>query len=212
MTSPRPAVVAVMVEAVAATDARETREPARAPAPVKKKGQQEGRLFFRVSYRRGVFEAVIIYALGRLGALVSPTLFPGWLFVLLPLLFLFMQYLGGPVWATYRIRSTRRERMSRRFWLLGPLLVAICWAIDLLVSLTLGLAVNALGGVQQGPALWRFFASGPAHLSLGEFALYELRSAVALLAFYTLAVVCTRLAQGGFLRFTMPAGGRRVTL
>ena len=30
--------------------------------------------------------------------------------------------------------------------------------------------------------------------------------------YYMLAVVCTRLANGGFLRFTMPAGKGRVTL
>jgi hypothetical protein len=39
-----------------------------------------------------------------------------------------------------------------------------------------------------------------------------LRSAALLFSFFTLTVVCTRLAQGGFLRFTMPAGGNRVTL
>ncbi len=194
----------MVVGAVAAT---ETSSPTQ-QRPQKK----ESRLFFKTSYRRGVIEAVVIYTLGRLGALISPQVFPDWLFVLLPLLFLFLQYLGGPIWATYRIQSTRRERMSRRFWLLGPLLAGLCFLIDLVISLTLGLAVNALGGVQQGPALWRFFASGEAHLTLSQFALNELRTAVALLALYTVAVVCTRLAQGGFLRFTMPAGGRRVTL
>lgn len=194
----------MVVGAVAAT---ETSSPTQ-QRPQKK----ESRLFFKTSYRRGVIEAVVIYTLGRLGALISPQVFPDWLFVLLPLLFLFLQYLGGPIWATYRIQSTRRERMSRRFWLLGPLLAGLCFLIDLVISLTLGLAVNALGGVQQGPALWRFFASGEAHLTLSEFGLYELRTAVALLALYTVAVVCSRLAQGGFLRFTMPAGGRRVTL
>jgi hypothetical protein len=33
-----------------------------------------------------------------------------------------------------------------------------------------------------------------------------------LLVYYTIAVVCTRLANGGFMRFTMPAGNGRVTL
>jgi hypothetical protein len=192
-----------VVGAVAATEPR---------VPAYKRPRKQSRFFFRTSYRRGIIEAVIIYSLGRLGALISPAVFPDWLFVLLPLLFLFMQYLGGPIWAAYRIQSTKRERMSRRFWLLGPRLAALCFAIDLLISLTMGLAVDALGGVQQGPALWRFFASGEAHLTLGSFALYELRTAMILLTFYTLAVVCTRLAQGGFLRFTMPAGGNRVTL
>ena len=156
-------------------------------------------MFNKVSYRRGIVEGSIIYTLGRLGALITPAFFPGWLFILAPLLFLTLQFLIAPLWATRRLQSTRRERLSKRFLLLGPLLAAICIAIDLVISLTLGLAIFTFTGVQRDPALWRFFASGPNHLAL-------------LLAFHTLTVVCTRLAQGGFLRFTMPAGRNRVTL
>jgi hypothetical protein len=169
-------------------------------------------MFNKVSYRRGMIEGVILYTLGRLGALITPAFFPGWLFVAAPLLFLALQFLAGPLWATRRIQSTRRERLSKRFWLLGPLMAAICFCIDLCISFTMGLAVFTFGGVQQGPALLRFFVIGPNHLSLLDFGIYELRSAVLLLSFFTLTVVCTRLAQGGFLRFTMPAGGNRVTL
>jgi hypothetical protein len=169
-------------------------------------------MFNKTSYRRGVIEGVIIYSVGRLGALISPDFFPGWLYVAAPLFFLLLQYLLGPVWATRRMVSNKRERLSKRFWLLGPLLAAICLGIDVIVSLTLGLSVNAVGGVQQGPALWRLLVNGPNHLSLLDLSLYELRSAALLLALFTLAVVCTRLAIGGFLRFTMPAGGNRVTL
>jgi len=169
-------------------------------------------MFNKVSYRRGVIEGVILYTLGRLGALITPAFFPGWLFVAAPLLFLALQFLAGPLWATQRIQSTRRERLSRRFWLLGPLMAAICFCIDLFISLTMGLAIFTFDGVQPGPALWRFFVSGANHLSLLDFGIYELRSAALLLSFFTLTVVCTRLAQGGFLRFTMPAGGNRVTL
>jgi hypothetical protein len=75
-----------------------------------------------------------------------------------------------------------------------------------------GLAIFTFTGVQQGPALYRFFVSGPNHLSPLDFGLYALRDLALLLAFHTLTVVCTRLAQGGFLRFTMPAGRNRVTL
>src|SRR6266704_1384110 len=82
-----------------------------------------------VSYRRGLIEGVVIYTLGRLGALITPAVFPDWLYVALPLLFLALQYLIAPVWATRRIQSTRRERLSKRFWLLGPLLAAICFGI-----------------------------------------------------------------------------------
>ena len=169
-------------------------------------------MFNKVSYRRGVIEGVILYTLGRFGALITPAFFPDWVFVAAPLLFLVLQYLLGPVWATCRIVSTKRERLSKRFWLLGPRLAVICLGIDIIITLTCGLPVNALGGIQQGPALWRLSISGPNHLSLLDLGLYELRSVALLFAFCTLAVICTRLALGGFLRFTMPAGGNRVTL
>ncbi len=169
-------------------------------------------MFNKVNYRRGVIEGVVLYTLGRLGALITPAFFPGWVFVGAPLLFLALQFLAGPLWATRRIQSTKRERLSKRFWLLGPRMAAICFGIDLFISLTMGLAIYTFGGMQQGPALWRFLVSGPNHLSLLDFGIYELRSAALLGAFFTLTVICTRLAQGGFLRFTMPAGGNRVTL
>src|SRR5690348_14707428 len=169
-------------------------------------------MFNKVSYRRGVIEGVILYTLGRLGALITPAIFPGWLFVLAPLLFLLLQFLIAPFWATRRIKSTKRERLSKRFWLLGPQMAAICFCIDLVVSLAVGLALFTFEETQQGPAIWRLFTSGQSHLSLLQFGVYELRSAALLFSFFTLTVVCTRLAQGGFLRFTMPAGGNRVTL
>jgi hypothetical protein len=169
-------------------------------------------MFNKVSYRRGMIEGVVLYTLGRLGALITPAIFPDWLYVAVPLLFLVFQYLLGPVWATRRITSTKRERLSKRFWLLGPRMAAICLGIDIVISLTCGLSVNAFGGVQHGPALWRLLIAGPNHLSLLDLGSYELKSAALLLSFFTLAVVCTRLAMGGFLRFTMPAGGNRVTL
>jgi predicted lysophospholipase L1 biosynthesis ABC-type transport system permease subunit len=169
-------------------------------------------MFNKVSYRRGVIEGVILYTLGRLGALITPAFFPPWMYVLAPLLFLALQFLIAPYWATRRIKSTKRERLSKRFWVLGPLMAAICFCIDLIVSLTVGLALFTFEGVQQGPAIMRFFTNGSNHLSLLQFGIYELRSAALLLSFFTLTVICTRLAQGGFLRFTMPAGGNRVTL
>jgi hypothetical protein len=169
-------------------------------------------MFNKVSYRRGVIEGAILYTLGRFGALITPASFPDWVFVAAPLLFLILQFLVPPYWATRRIQSTKRERISKRYWLLGPRMAAICFCIDLLITLAIGLALYTFSGVQQGPALWRFFTSGHNHLSLLDFGIYELRSAILLLSFFTLTVVCTRLAQGGFLRFTMPAGGNRVTL
>lgn len=169
-------------------------------------------MFNKVSYQRGVIEGCILYTLGRLGSLVNPAVFPDWLFVAVPLFFLTLQYILAPVWATRRIVSTKRERISKRFWLLGLRLAALCLCIDLLISLVAGLSVNPLGGVQQGPALLRLFVDGSNQLSWIDFGIYELKSAIQLFAFFTMAVVCTRLAMGGFLRFTMPAGGNRVTL
>lgn len=169
-------------------------------------------MFNKAGYWRGVLEGVILYTLGRLGALITPAFFPGWGYVAAPLLFLVLQYLLGPFWATRRIASLKRERLSRRFLLLGPLMAAICLVIDFIISLAFGLPVNTLGGVQEGSALWRLFTGGPHHLGFLDLGLYELKSAALLFAFFTLVVVCTRLAMGGFLRFTMPAGGNRVTL
>lgn len=166
----------------------------------------------KVSYRRGMIEGVILYMLGRLGALITPAFFPGWLIVVAPLIFLLLQFLVAPLWATRRIQSTKRERLSKRFWLLGPRMAAICLGIDLVVSLVAGLSIFTFLEVQRGPALWRFFATGASHLSPVDFGLYIGRDAALLFALFTLTVICTRLAQGGFLRFTMPAGGNRVTL
>ncbi len=153
----------------------------------------------------------MIYGLGRLGALITPTFFPGWAFVAVPLLFLVLQYILPPVWAARRMTSTKRERLSKRFWLLGPRMAALCLGLDVVISLALGLGVGMFD-VQRGPAIMRLMSGGPNHLSLLDFCLYELRTAIILFTFYTIAVLCTRLAGGGFLRFTMPAGGNRVTL
>ena len=168
-------------------------------------------MFNKVNYRRGMIEGIVLYILGRLGALINPAFFPDWTFVAAPLFFLLLQYLIAPLWATRRISAPRRERLSKRFWLLGPIMAAICLVIDFVITMAIGLPVSNFG-VQQGPALQRFAAVGSAHLSLADYGLYELRTVVALFSFFTLTVICTKLAQGGFLRFTMPAGGNRVTL
>jgi len=164
-------------------------------------------MFNKISYRRSVLEGVILYTLGRLGALIDPVVFPDWTYVAVPLLFLALQYLIAPVWATRRIASPKRERLSRRLWLLGPRLAAICFGVELLITLVFGMAVSSFSGV-----LLRLFTSGRNHLTLSEWGIYELKTAALLFALCTLAVICTRLAMGGFLRFTMPAGGDRVTL
>src|SRR5947207_15580694 len=138
-------------------------------------------MFNKVSYRRGVIEGVILYTLGRLGALVTPAFFPDWMYVIAPLLFLILQFLIAPFWATRRIKSTKRERLSKRFWLLGPRMAAICFCVDLFITLTIGLALNTFTDVQRGPALWRLFQSGANHLSLLDLGLSELKSSLLLL-------------------------------
>jgi hypothetical protein len=168
-------------------------------------------MFNRVSYRQGIIEAVIIYTIGRLGALINPAFFPDWAFVAIPLLFLAFQLLIPPFWATRRIASPKRERLSKRFCWLGPRLAAICIAIDLLLSLIAGLPVTQFD-IPRGPVLKRLFESGQNHLTLSQFALIEAKSAALIFVLFTLIVICTRLAGGGMLRFTMPAGGNRVTL
>jgi len=168
-------------------------------------------MFNRVTLRRGLIEGIVIYTLGRLGALITPAVFPDWLFVAVPLLFLACQYLLPACWATHRIASTKRERLSKRFWLLGLQMAVFCLVIDLLISVSCGLAVGQYG-VQEGPVLLRIQTGGANHLSLLDFGVSELRTAALLCTFFPMMVICTRLAKGGFLRFTMPAGGNRVTL
>src|SRR5205807_2844843 len=132
-------------------------------------------------------------------ALISPAVFPSWIYVAAPLLFLVLQYMLTPFWATRRITSTKRERLSRRFLFLGPVLASLCFGLDLLISLTCGLSTGS-AGTQEGPVLMRLLTNGPQHLSIADFSFVELKTAVALFAWFTLLIVCTRLAMGGFLR------------
>ena len=169
-------------------------------------------MFNKVSYRRGVIEGVILYTLGRLGALITPAFFPDW--VLCNSSFAFSgstipdcSLLGNATYYVYEARAAEQAILVAR-----PANGGYLFLYRPVISLAIGLALFTFEGVQQGPAIWRFFTSGPNHLSLLQFGIYELRSAVLLLSFFTLTVICTRLAQGGFLRFTMPAGGNRVTL
>jgi hypothetical protein len=142
----------------------------------------------RATLRRATAEAVLIFTAGRLVALIPPAVWPAPLFPLAPLAWLGLMFLA-PIWATLRVVSTRREKMSRRFWWLGPRLATYCTLAD--AALTL---------LTRTAAPPREFVQSEAILLL------------ALAVFFTIAVVCTRLANGGFLRFTMPAGNGRVTL
>src|SRR5690242_5289088 len=127
-------------------------------------------MFNKVSYRRGEIEGVILFTLGRFGALINPSVFPDWTFVAAPLLFLALQYFIAPFWATRRIISTKRERLSRRFFLLGPLMAGICYVIGLVIDLAGGLQANSLFEIPRGPALGRLLSHGKDALSFSDFA------------------------------------------
>lgn len=160
----------------------------RAEAVRRAREKQHSRLWQRTSMPRAVAEAVAIFTLGRIIWQLPVSLWPGPLVALAPLAWLGLMFLA-PVWAASRVVSTRREKMSRRFWWLGPRLAVYC----MLVSGALAVITRTAG-------------------SVGDFAHAEVILLFALVVYFTIAVVCTRLANGGFMRFTMPAGDGRVTL
>src|SRR5262249_12826727 len=147
---------------------------------------------------------------GRLLAMVPVTAWPVALYPLVQIARLTFLILP-PVWAALRVVSTRREKMSQRFWLLGPRLAAYCALADAVIALTLGEA-TVWGGPAGPPDLVRFGAHGAEALSPFGFLVGEGVNFLLLAIYFTIAVVCTRLANGGFLRFTMPTGDGRVTL
>jgi hypothetical protein len=167
-------------------------------------------MFRKTTMRRAMIEAVAIFLAGRLLAMVPveiwpPLLYPAVLIVRLVLTF------SPPVWATLRVVSTRREKMSRRFWHLGWQLALWCTLADAVVALVLGEA-SLLGGPAGPPDIARLAMHGDAGITPLGFLLGELVTGLLLAVYFTIAIICTRLANGGFLRFTMPAGKGRVTL
>jgi len=182
---------------------------AQPPYPARRRVQTPGRLFRRTSYRRGFVEGLILYACYIMLTTIPSAFWPASGIALVFLLLVLLRF-APPVWATLRIRSTRRERLSRRFLLLGPALALACALLDTLGLLFLGDRTALVGATS--PLILRFFQSGPEHLAISVFLTGIGETLGVLLVLYTVAVICTRLAQGGFLRFTMPAGKGRVTL
>jgi hypothetical protein len=180
------------------------------PAQPRRGAQRPGRLFRRTTMRRAIIEAVGIFVVGRLLAMAPASLWPAALFPLILVLRLVLSF-SPPVWAALRVVSTRREKMSRRFWNLGWQLALFCTLADAAIALSLG-EFELLGGPAGPPDLVRFGLQGAGALSPGAFVVGEAQTFVVLAIYFTIAVVCTRLANGGFLRFTMPAGNGRVTL
>ncbi len=184
--------------------------PASVPRRPPKKPTQ-GRIFRRTSYRRALLEGALIYAAFRLLQMVPLNWLSDAAVIVLILLLLVLRFLP-PVWAASRVVSTKREKMSRRFWKMGPILAALCLLVDMAVALGLGEPTFPAGPDGYGP-VWARLQPGAAHpLSWGAFALGEVPTFFFLLIYYVIAVVCTRLANGGFMRFTMPGGDGRVTL
>ncbi|HEY7350529.1 MAG TPA: hypothetical protein VH599_19630 [Ktedonobacterales bacterium] len=193
------------------TPAAEAAAPSSAPAAHARKKPAKGRIFRRTSYARAVIEGVSIFAAFRLLEMVARDTWPGAAIIAFFFLLLLLQF-SPPVWAAMRVVSTKREKMSARFWKMGPMLAGLCLLVDVVVALGLGSANLLVGPDGFGPA-WARLLPGAAHpLSVVSFAVNEVGYAAFLLIYFIIAVVCTRLANGGFLRFTMPAGNGRVTL
>ena len=168
-------------------------------------------MFRKTTMRRAVIEGLGIYLIGQSLALAPISFWPAPIFPVILILRLAL-FILPPVWAAMRVTSTRREKMSRRFWALGPQMAVLATLISALIELFAG-ETGPLGGLKSaGPDIMRFGMSGPAGLTVGAFALGILSTFGLLLVYYTIAVILTRLANGGFLRFTMPAGNGRVTL
>lgn len=172
--------------------------------------RRESAIWRRTTLRRAVAEGVAIFLIGRLLAMVPLDVWPAAVFPLVLIARLVLSF-SPPVWAAARVVSTKREKMSRRFWKLGLTLALWCTLADAVVALVLG-EFNLLGGPAGPPDLTRFGLHGAHALTPGGFLVGEVLTVVLLAIYFTIAVVCTRLANGGFLRFTMPAGDGRVTL
>ena len=181
------------------------------PAPARRARKQTTGVFFRrTTMRRAIIEGVLIFAVGCLLAMVPVNVWPFFVYPLILVLRLTL-YFAPPVWAAARVLSTKREKMSRRFWRLGVQLAALCALVNAVYSQMFG-EVSLWGGTVSKPDFARFGASGAGGLSVGSWLVGEIVLFVGLTAYFTLAVICTRLANGGFMRFTMPAGDGRVTL
>src|SRR5690242_4111166 len=86
--------------------------PARTPHPKK---SAKGRVFHRTSYWRALLEGALIYAAFRLLEMVPLSWLADAAVIALIVALLVLRFLP-PVWAASRVFSTKREKMSQRFW------------------------------------------------------------------------------------------------
>lgn len=162
--------------------------------------------------RRAILEGLLIYLAAQALALVPVSVWPPALFPV-ELIARTALFVLPPVWAAIRVVSTKREKMSRRFWRLGPTLAVGAALCSALIALFIGETYEPWGGLNTAPDVVRLGLLGAhATLTWGAFGLSALTNLGVLLVYYTIAVVCARLVNGGFMRFTMPAGNGRVTL
>ncbi len=174
------------------------------------RGEAISGLWRRVSYRRALVEGLAFFTAWRLLYLVPVPFWPSGIFPLILLILLALR-ISPPIWSTLRVIAPRREKMSVRFMKMSAILALGATGIDMLINLFIGEAMDPFGGPASGPDIQRLLAkSNP--LPLGTFALHTVEVFGGLLVYYFIAVICVRLAQGGFLRFTMPSGDGRVTL
>ena len=177
-------------------------------------GEAVSGLWQRVTLRRAIAEGVLLYGAWRLLVLIPIGFWPAPLFPFILLGLLLLRF-APPVWASLRIIATRREKMSRRFFLLAGILASLCASADIIIALLVGDPAQPFGGPTYGPDILRIFSKVGPHLhplALTTLLGTALANWGFLLVYFVIATICTRLAQGGFLRFTMPAGDGRVTL
>ncbi len=169
-------------------------------------------MFRKTTMRRAIIEGLFIYLAAQGLALVPISFWPAPIFPV-ALILRTALFILPPVWAAMRVVSTKREKMSRRFWRLGPTMALGAAILSVLIALFVGETYVPWGGLNTAPDIVRLGMTGAhASLTFGAFALSAVENLGMLLVYYTIAVVCTRLANGGFMRFTMPAGNGRVTL
>ncbi|HEU4782215.1 MAG TPA: hypothetical protein VFS83_02635, partial [Ktedonobacterales bacterium] len=115
-------------------------------------------MFRKTTMRRAIVEGTLIFVAAQLLGLVPVTFWPFWLFSVV-LVVRTLLFVAPPVWAAMRVKSTKREKMSRRFWRLGPILALTCTGANMLIALLLGEA-TLWGGASGPPDIARFGASG----------------------------------------------------
>ena len=150
-------------------------------------------MFRKTTMRRAIGEGLLIYLAAQGLALVPISFWPPALFPV-ALILRTALFIVPPVWR------------------LGPTMAVCAAALSALIALFIGETLVPWGGLNTAPDITRLGLGGHPALAFGAFALSELQNLGVLLVYYTIAVVCTRLANGGFMRFTMPAGNGRVTL